>query len=391
MENETEKKYGKWFREENTKADKRFIFGMDSIKQEVSWPQITDFNPIFDLYENLGVKSIRHWLHFGQFLQDPFTYKEPDLRLNQEVVREAVRHGFQIVGMSHVSFYKSADGSYKTTIWKPIRNTEKGSYYQKWLLDYEQSWYMTVKAFPEITYWEIDNEDNNDDFIKKLEGGLFTLEEKAKVFVDMLYYGSKGIHRANPQAVAVMGGLVTWGGPETFLNYLYDDIFAPDSLSKYPDDYFQVACWHPYPPVKAYNEFSDEDFVKDNDSIYNVIRSREGKDKKVFFTEAGFVLKQFSMDHICENIKHMYALCRDKLPYVESLHFYRPFDDYYEIGQKGIDDKIIFGLFTDPLSHGGNNFNPLLGQPKPAAYAYQEAAGGQGSLDFFCDMLNRKR
>ena len=60
----------------------------------------------------------------------------------------------------------------------------------------------------------------------------------------MLYFASKGIHRANKDAITIMGGLVI-DTAETFLEYIYDNIEADDAYSNYYDDYFQVAAWHP--------------------------------------------------------------------------------------------------------------------------------------------------
>ena len=73
-----------------------------------------------------------------------------------------------------------------------------------------------------------------------------------------------------------MGGLVTWNA-ETFLQYLYDNIYSLSSWSNYPDAYFQVACWHPYTSDFEYNKYK-----KLNDDIYNVIKTNEKKDKKVY-------------------------------------------------------------------------------------------------------------
>lgn len=151
----------------------------------------------------------------------------------------------QIIGMNHSNFHAKGYANSSSTVAKPARDLNEGSEYLKWLDDYETTWYNIAKEFPEIMYWEIDNESNSDTFFEKLTGGTFSLKEKADIYTDMLFFASRGIHRANPEANTIMGGLVI-STAESFLQYIYDNIFADDSWSQYPDDYFQIAAWHPY-------------------------------------------------------------------------------------------------------------------------------------------------
>jgi hypothetical protein len=124
-----------------------------------------------------------------------------------------------------------------------------------------------------------------------------------------------------------------------------------------------------------------------NNNIYNVIKYNEGKDKKVFLTEAGFTDGGgvATMDQVKAYIASMYETCLADLPYVESLHYYRPFDAYDEMGGAGT--YYGYGLFTDPLSHA-NGANVTLGAPKASAYAYQDIAGGSGSLKMMQEAQN---
>lgn len=72
-------------------------------------------------------------------------------------------------------------------------------------------------------------------------GRCFLPSGKADISTDMFFYGSRGVHRANPEAVTVMGGFVTWSG-EGFLKAVYENIesgsFGEGSTD--PDDYFQA-------------------------------------------------------------------------------------------------------------------------------------------------------
>lgn len=375
-----EKLYGKNYKVENTTADKQYLYGMC----DLGWSEHSWNNPPIshdmqaELYKNLGCKSVRVWLHCNWLMDDPNTYNEEGLALARNIVEKLTSYDFQIIGMNHSNFHPSGYENSSDTVCKPARDLEPGSEYMKWLEDYKTTWYNLVSAFPEIKYWEIDNEPNNDVFFTKLSGGTFSLKEKAAIYTDMMYYASLGIHEANPDAVTVMGGLVTWNA-ETFLQYLYDNIYSLSSWSNYPDDYFQVACWHPYTSDFEYNKYK-----KLNDDIYNVIKTNEKKDKKVFLTEFGFSEVNVPLQKQLEWLPQVYDVF-EKAEYIEAVHYFRPFDD---LGSTwGASTEKYFGLFTDPLSHGIDGSNKVLAAPKETAYKFQELAGGTGSLTVYQDFI----
>ena len=108
-----------------------------------------------------------------------------------------------------------------------------------------------------------------------------------------------------------------------YLEDLYDEIESGEHGSFHPDDFFQVAAWHPYYYYKA----PDDYFYEENNKIYEVIKRREGKDKKVFLTEIGWNEKNIPADKISECITKLYSNAKEKMPYVESIHYYRYFDN----------------------------------------------------------------
>lgn len=374
------KDFGSNYDPENAMVDKSKIFGMCDLSwSDSSWSGI-NWEDEHQLIENLGAKSVRVWLHSNWLMTDPNTYNPTGLSLAHAIVDDWTNRGFQIIGMNHSNFHPSGYKNSSSTTAKPERDTAEGSLYSQWLEDYETTWNHIVSEFPNVHYWEIDNEDNNDVFFDKLSGGTFSLQQKAEIYTDMLFRASKGIHEANPNAVTVMGGLII-DTAESFLQMIYNNIFSGDFGSMYADDYFQVACWHPYMA-----NFNEKLFVSTNNDIYQVIKDNEEKDKKVFLTECGFSEVSVSPSKITQFVPQMYALCRDKLPYVESLHYFRMFDD---LGSTwGSSAEKTFGLFTDPRSHGADGTNLLLGAPKTSAMAYQEAAGGSGSLTVYQDHAN---
>lgn len=385
-----QEKYGDNFKIENTTANKEYIYGMGDLAwSEYSWNpegKKIDYKQTSKLMNTMGVKSVRVWLHCNWLMNDPNTYNEKGLALAKDIVSDLDSYGFQLIGMNHSNFHKSGYSNSSSTVAKPARDLSDGSYYLTWLDEYETTWYNIVKEFPTITYWEIDNESNIDTFFEKLGGGSFSLREKAAIYTDMLYFASKGIHRANKDAITVMGGLVI-DTAEAFLEYIYDNIEADDAYSNYYDDYFQVAAWHPY-----MDTFTKEKFKRTNDDIYAVIKNREGKDKKVFLTEFGFSEGAVSVANQEKYIKDAYDVMKDELPYVESCHYFRMYDN---LGSTwGSSKEKTFGLYTDPTDKGminaeGKYQNEVKGNPKTTAYVYQNMAGGSGSLTFYADILNK--
>ena len=376
-------RYGENYRSDMTTPEKGHLYGMCYLAYEGIGNGI-DYVKAFELMNNLGVKSIRHWMHFGYYMEDYKTFKPEAVEQMHAILAEAKKYGFQIIGMSHDNWSVT---SQRFGVGKPVRQPWEGSSYQEWLKCYEETWYLVVKEFPEITYWEIDNEINNKDFMytEGHFGEKLSTTELAALSADMLYYASRGIHRANPDAVTVMGGIVDPHGlglPEigtgtTMVNYmeaLYDAIESGEHGSYYADDYFQVAAWHPY----YYKNEADTYFVEQNNKIYEVIRRREGKDKKVFLTEFGWNEALWNMDDMTKAMENLYTVIEREMPYVESLHYFRAFDNI-------VDNKNTAGIFYDPNPgrqdiEPGGTLRRTPGAPKPIAYVYQKVAGGKGSL-----------
>ena len=286
--------------------------------------------------------------------------------------------------MNHHGFCLGNDGYYFTSGKIPYGN---GQEYKKFLADYQTTWYNLAKEFREVDFWEIHNESNSDTFLKKLDGNLFSQKEKAIVFADMMFYASQGIHNANPKATTVMGGLVAYFedyAPDKlttdFLQYIYDYVYSGSAPSKYPDDYFQVVAWHPY----FFSNYEDSFFEEYNKNLYGVILKNERKDKKVFFTEYGWNLKETTYENIEKWLPKFIKTTAEKLTFVESIHFFRMYDVL--CGTWGGEGEKTHGLFTDPEHYetlDGRYKHEKLGYPKSTAFIMQKLAGGNGKIDNF--------
>jgi hypothetical protein len=159
------------------------------------------------------------------------------------------------------------------------------------------------------------------------------------------------------------------------LEELYDAIESGEHGSYLADDFFQTAAWHPY----LYAGQPGQYFVAENNKIYEVIKRREGKDKKVFLTEFGWDERFYSMDKIAEGVEKLFDVISTEMSYVESLHYLGMFNNV-------ADNMNSMGIFCDPnLERRDINPKTKLREtpsaPKLSAIAYKKAAGGTGSLN----------
>ena len=136
-------KYGPNYKEENTIANKEYLYGMcDLAWSDVKWnvPSI-DHKVQAQLINNLGVKSVRNWMHCNWIMDNPTKYNQKGLALAKEIVEELQKYDFQIIGMNHSNFHASGYKNSSSTVAKPARDLSEDSYYLKWLE--ENKYYKT--------------------------------------------------------------------------------------------------------------------------------------------------------------------------------------------------------------------------------------------------------
>ena len=144
------------------------------------------------------------------------------------------------------------------------------------------------------------------------------------------------------------------------LERVYTNIESDKFGSTETDDFFEALAWHPYSPFAC----PDQAWVDANNRLYDIAIAHGDKGKKVFLTEVGFPDgKNVTTDKSqAAWIGIMYNLVKEQMPYVESLHYYRLFND---------GDNDLYGLFYEPKDGFG---------PKEKGKAFQAAAGGTGDL-----------
>jgi hypothetical protein len=347
-----------------------FLFGFcDLAFSESAFRQI-DYRKTSQLISNLGAKAVRNWMQSSWLMDKPGVFKKNNVALMHAIVDDLFARGFLIIGMNHTNFHETKAGATPNDLAKLHPNDP---HFFRWLSDVELTYYSLAKEFPNISYWEIDNEDNSDVFCFANDGAKMPFEEKIAVYLPFLYYASRGIHRANPKNKTVLGGLVT-ADAESFLTALYLAIQA-SPLSKNPDDYFEVANWHPY-----LDKYSDETFFELNEKIHQVVLRYDRSKKDVIFSELGWSEYNVSLENMALFIQEMYSLVQKKMPYVKNIDYFRLFDELDTTW--GSPAEKIYGLFSDPSPRGNS---PTKGCPKSGAYAYQKTASGKGPLNLMED------
>lgn len=322
-----------------------------------------DVQRSFETLRLLGVTRLREWTWMRAFLINQTTVNpifEETLNL---VISEMRASNITIMGMSQdfPSWMTGIDGDLQAV---PYRNTTPGSDYMRFLEMYKKSWETLARAFPNITMWEIGNEFNIDAFLHPQgfnetipDSPRFSVQEKADITTDLLYYGSLGVHEGNPNAKTVLGGLApdpSIAGIADFLEMIYKNIKSGLWPSTDPIDYFQIACWHPYLWDK---EPTDSNWVNPNKAIHDVMKHYGDENKRVVFSEFGYSDNLTSRENISSYLLKAFQLAMDNLPWLDTIYWFR---------------------LVEPLPNTTSKHNPpgfgvvnLDWTWKPAAYVYQ--------------------
>lgn len=226
---------------------------------------------------------------------------------------------------------------------------------------------MLVNEFPDIQYWQVGNLFNVDLFLHPLGWSEedspvdgFTTEEKAQITVDIMYRTVKAVREKNESAVVIMPAMGAPNGEDmaAYLEEVYKQIKSGTRGSDKVDDFMNALAWHP-----ANDAQPDQDWVNTNNTLYAIAENNGDSDRAVYLTELGYNSSDNEQEH-AQWITEAYRLVSEQMPYVESMHYYRLFNDGDESN----------GLFNEPRA----GFAPTA-----KATAFQTAAGGLGDLSRF--------
>ncbi len=328
----------------------------------------------FEALQSLGVKRLREWTWMSALLVNPTTLNQTFAETLNHVLSTITAYNITVMGMAHdfPSWMTGIDVDLQTV---PRRDTAPGSEYMKFLEKYRESWKTLATAFPSITFWEIGNEFNINEFLHPpdFHKSNFSLQEKADITTDLLYYGSLGVHEGNPKAKTVLGGLAPdpdINGIAVFLEKLYMNIKSGKWPSTDPDDYFQVACWHPY---LRQEKPAESNWVRPNKAVYNVMERYGDSNKPVFFSEFGYSDNDTSQENISNYLLKAFQLA-SAFPWLETICWFRLIDPSPESVNEN--NPPGYGLISTDWTW------------KPAAYAYQSLIKGRDDFHWANFLLN---
>ncbi|MCL2084566.1 MAG: hypothetical protein FWH06_04815, partial [Oscillospiraceae bacterium] len=314
-----------------------------------------------DMLSMLGAKS--YFSRLGHVdAKNPIIYEYEDYKKLFKLLNEA---GIEII--VDIYTHLEIDGVLYYSDGLPRRDLSKGSAYMSYLNSFYESCRFLADAFPEVMVWmpskcvqSIFPMDN---------GEPFTMEEQAEIAVDMMYYGNKAIHEANPDAIC-LSAHTDWGPDWVEPNFtlMYENIksgkFGDGSTNT--DDYFQALAWNTY----GTDRLGFDGWARYMQEGYEVAVKYGDGHKKLFIPEMGF--SDYSDAVRDENPGNYEKL----FEYIEQMDFIASIN--------------IFTLISWPLATWGNFeiergyglFHAPSGglMPKPSAYAIQSIYGGKGDL-----------
>ena len=318
--------------------DRSNMFGLCELPSEFgggSTEKETTIEFVAESCKNLGVKSMRVWMHLKMvFTRDD---DSDELYFKEEVVENYHRYfkllkeaGVeQILVMNH-QFIKPWDYYSHDSQCMPDPWNGEYDYYLRTLKIYEQAYRKMQTEFPEINYWEVGNEFESNQFLHKAgwtagsNEHLFTMPELALISADLSWYANSGLKSVNPASVTVAPGNSSRVIVPNFIDSIYSTITqsrcVPTGQPFYDDDpdrYFQIMAWHPYA------HYDTDAVLKRSDEIFEIMKKYGDGDKKVWFTECGFSNSEHADD---ETMLEKYTYYLDEMakkPYVETIFIFR--------------------------------------------------------------------
>ncbi len=334
--------------------------------------------------KNLRVKSMRVWMHLKMVFEresnsDTLHFKE-DVVANYHRYFQLLKDAGveQILVMNH-QFIKPWDYYSHDSQCMPDPWNGEYDYYVRTLQIYEQAYRMMQTEFPEITYWEVGNEFESNQFLHKAgwktgsNDYLFTIPELAIISADLSWYANRGLKSVNPASVTVAPGNSSRVIVAEFVESIYSTItssrIVPTGQPFYdpePDHYFQIMAWHPYAhPVKGHeNDDPNGHYATDavlgrSDEIYEIMKKYGDGDKKVWFTESGFSNAEHADD---ETMLTKYTYYLDEIAkrtYAEKVFIFR-LSNLHNFPENQLETNYgIMYAQTDPVNLGKPKYQAL--------------------------------
>jgi hypothetical protein len=340
-------------------ADSSFFGVGEPLSYRSSWSnESLNATQAFEAIQYLNVSYLREWVwRWMIFNEDGVGLRSNMVSSLNNISSKAKDLNITVIGM--VQDFPSWMTNFSPPITDgqvvPKRNLTEGSTYRIFLGNYEQSWKILAETFPNITLWEIGNEYNlhpylhPSGYVSGSSSTWFSFQETVDIVTDLLYYGSIGIHEGNPEATTVMCGL----GPlefdldsiKTFLNAIYQNIESSSWPSTNSDDFFEIACWHPYLNSIEPNQLN---WVDPNNAIRSVMIDHGDDNKSVIFSEFGYSNKHTGLGEaqVSEYLFNSYRIAAESFkPWLRTICWFRLVDPDPKYDHFDNPAEYGFGLF----------------------------------------------
>ena len=341
-------------------ADQSFLYGINYVDSQMS--DRISVSQMAYLSSALGATSIRIP---ADCMETGTTFLAAAQSRLHELHSSLTLSGFDQIIFEIGTF--PVDGVMGNTVPYPDLEDEE---YLSFLDEVEEMAKLLAKEYSEVTYWQIGNQLNNDRFLHPIGWqeenspvSPFTMEEKTALAVDIMYRTMQGVRAAGSDATVIMPGIYGQDGlgsdtMVSFLDGIYTNIKSGKHGSDKVKDFFDALAWHP-----STDSEPDQAWVDANNKLYQVAEKNGDKKRKVYLTEFGFDCAEDEAKEAqqAEWITKAYNLVKSDLSYVESMHYYRLFND----GCEG------YGLFHEPRDGFG---------PTAKGTAFQKLSGATADL-----------
>jgi len=230
-----------------------------------------------------------------------------------------------------------------------------------------------ARLFPEIDYFEVENEVNFSVYYEtneqdtsvyiKANGDKIGSDGVAEITADIMFYATKAVKAVNSENKVLFPGLAAGDSAQidsakTFLNAVYAKISdgkVANGTYEYStdfNDYFEILAVHPYP----YKDGNVTQWVKDLNGIYGVCTNR-GHKARVWMTEfgvpydGGATTSSWTEEQLNGNLtKYLDEI--NKLEYVDAVVWFRLCDLYVNTWNERENIMGLFYSIDDPEHQG---------------------------------------
>ena len=356
----------------------KYFLGLDEVSAELNAGVDKSLkNEYIAHFANaLNCKTLRVWLNTKEII----TIGEDDeIQFNAEgltnlhnyihTMRKAGVERFLLLDWGFVYPY----GYIATDKWVvPDPKTERGMYI-RFLLLQQRIRFEIARNFTFIEYFESTNEPDGvgGTFLhkngfhfdgKNNEGLVYTRDEIEDIILDLNYFETLGVKAANKDAKMLLPSFCNLDYSPQYL----DDLYTKIESGKYPtigrvkskriESFFEILNWHPYNMVSVQ---INDDWIKSQKKIRDVILKHGDGERKVWYTEIGWSdFKREDEKHdIGKRFNDFLSYVNDNMPWVETVFPFRLFNLSNEPETEGEDN---FGLVYNEYDW----YSPLL--PKPS-------------------------